>query len=331
MPVMDARRDTLRLAVIGAGGIARAHLEALDRLERTQLVGVASARRERAAAVAGPRGAVAYDDPIRMLDELRPDVVYVAVPPSSAVAICEALVERAIPFLAEKPLAALDMDGPARVAAAIEARGLVVAVGYHLRALDSMPEIRDRLAVDPAHLMTARWFDSTPGPAWWRHEADGGGQVVEQATHLYDLARYLVGEAEVVGAASTLREPVTPADTDVADATAAVLRFATGAVGSFANTRQLAAGHIDVDLASGGLRTTIRRADSTAGGWEVTFHEGLSVRIVPSSRDPYERQAEVFLDAVEAGDPSAVLSTYGDALKTHQLTRAVVSATGRRG
>jgi predicted dehydrogenase len=328
---MGSQHDTLRLAVVGAGGIARAHLDALERLGRTRLVGVASARQERAAALAGPRGAAAYDDVQRMLDDQRPDVVYVAVPPSSAVAICEILIQRGIPFLTEKPLAALDIDGPARVAAAIEARGLVVAVGYHLRALDSMPEIRARLAADPAHLVTARWLDGTPGPAWWRHEADGGGQVVEQATHLYDIARYLVGEAEVVGAASTLREPVTPADTDVADATAAVLRFASGAVGSFANTRQLAANLVDVDLAANGLRTTIRRADPTAGGWGVAFHEGRTVRIVPSSRDPYERQAEIFLDAVEAGDPSAVLSSYGDALKTHRLTRAVVDATGRRG
>jgi myo-inositol 2-dehydrogenase/D-chiro-inositol 1-dehydrogenase len=328
---MVTTRDTLRFAMIGAGWISRAHLDALDRLGRTTLVGVASARLGRATAVAAPRGAAAYDDPIRMLDELRPDVAYVAVPPSSAIAICEALVERGIPFLAEKPLASLDAEGPARVAAAIEARGLVVAVGYHLRALDSMPEVRERLAANPAHLVTARWLDSTPGPAWWRREVDGGGQVVEQATHLYDLARLLVGEAEVVGAASILRKPVTPADTDVADATAAVLRFETGAVGSFANTRQLAANLVDVDLASEGVRTTIRRADSAAGGWETAFHEGRSIRVLPSSRDPYERQAEVFLDAVEAGDPSAVLSTYGDALKTHRLTRAVVTATGRRG
>ena len=48
-------------------------------------------------------------------------------------------------------------------------------------------------------------------------------------------------------------------------------------------------------------------------------------------RDPYELQAAAFLDAVEADDPSAVLSTYADALQTDRLTRAVVAATGRPG
>jgi hypothetical protein len=52
---------------------------------------------------------------------------------------------------------------------------------------------------------------------------------------------------------------------------------------------------------------------------------------MPPGRDPYERQAEVFLDAVEAGDPTRVLSSYADALRTDRLTRAVVAATGRAG
>ena len=53
-------------------------------------------------------------------------------------------------------------------------------------------------------------------------------------------------------------------------------------------------------------------------------------RIGPG-RDPYEAQAEAFLDAVETHDPDAVLSTYADALRTDRLTRAVVAATGRPG
>ena len=183
--------DRLRLGLIGAGWISTLHLAAFDRLERTRLVGVASARLSSAEATAVPRGAVGYDDAERMLDEQRPDVVYVAVPPSVAVATCEAVIARGIPFLTEKPLAATDADGPVRVAAAMADSGLVVAVGYHLRSLEPLPEVRARLAENPARLVTARWTDSTPLPAWWRRERDGGGQVIEQATHLYDLARLL--------------------------------------------------------------------------------------------------------------------------------------------
>ncbi len=324
-------RDRLRLGLIGAGWISSIHLEALDRLERTTLVGVASARLERAAALAGPRGAVGYDDPERMLDEQRPDVVVIAVPPSASVAICEAVVARGIPFLVEKPLAATDAAGPARVAAAIADRGLVVAVGYHLRSLERLPEVRARLAANPARLVTARWNDGTPAPAWWRREVDGGGQVIEQATHLFDLARLLVGEAEVVGAASLHETPRTPAGTDVADASAAVLRFSTGAVGTFANTRRQSTPIVEISFSSDGQVTTIRKGSPDPMDWEVELRDGTGVAVLPPGRDPYEIQAETFLDAVVAGDPAAVPSTYADALRTDRLTRAVVEATGASG
>lgn len=323
--------DRLRLAFVGAGWITPRHLEALDRLGRTKLVALCAPRQERAAALALPYGAAAYTDVVRMLDDQRPDVAYVAVPPSAAITACELLVERGIPFLTEKPLAAKDAEGPARVAAAASARKLVVAVGYHLRALEPMPEVRERLAANPAHLVTARWMSGTPAPAWWLREVVGGGQVVEQATHFFDLARLLVGEATVVAAASTREEPVVPAGADVADATSAVLRFDNGAVGSFANTRRLANAVVEIELASAGLLTTIRRVGEGPGTWEVTFADGRTVVSHPPGRDPYERQAEVFLDAVEAGDPNAVLSSYRDAVQTDRLTRAVVAATGTTG
>ena len=323
--------DRLRLGLIGAGWITPMHLAAFDRLDRTTLVGVSSARLASAEATAGPRGAAAYDDAERMLDEQRPDIVYVAVPPSAAIATCEAVIARGIPFLTEKPLAATDADGPARVAAATIASGLVVAVGYHLRSLEQLPEVRARLAANPARLVTARWTDGTPAPAWWLRVDAGGGQVVEQATHLYDLARLLVGEAEVVGAASLHETPATPPGTDVADATAAVLRFKTGAVGTFANTRRQSTHVVDISFSSDGLLTTIRRTGSLPHEWEVEFRDGSDAVVLPPGRDPYEIQAETFLDAVVAGDPSAVASTYADALLTDRLTRAVVEATGSQG
>ena len=172
-------------------------------------------------------------------------------------------------------------------------------------------------------------------PAWWRREETGGGQVVEQATHFYDLARLLVGEATVVGAASTQESPFVPESSpdsvELVDATAAVLRFESGAIGSFANTRRLASDVIEVELASSDLLITIRKLREAQTTWEVVLNDGGSVRTVPPGRDPYEVQAEAFLGAVEASDPTRVLSSYADALKTDRLTRAVVAATGRGG
>jgi len=322
---------TLRLGLIGAGWIAGLHLEALDRLGRTELVGVVSGTGAGAQAVVGRWGGTVYERPEAMLDQARPDVVYVCVPPFRAVAIGELLVERGIPFLTEKPLAAADGAGPARLGDAIERTGLVVAVGYHLRALDILPEVRARLHANPPGLIVAQWLGDTPPPAWWGLAEQGGGQVVEQATHLYDLARYLLGEAEVIGSVSNRDRTASPTGVDVADATAAVLRFERGAIGSFANTRRLATGVVSVELASDGLLTTLTKGSRSQGDWHARFEGRDATAELHAERDPYEIQATAFLDAVEAGVRTGVLSSYADALLTDRLTRAVVAATGATG
>jgi predicted dehydrogenase len=83
--------------MIGAGWIVPFHLAALDRLGRTRVVGVASGTLPRAASIAEPIGATASDDPLALVDELRPDAVFLCVPPFRAVALGEALTERGIP------------------------------------------------------------------------------------------------------------------------------------------------------------------------------------------------------------------------------------------
>ena len=87
-------------------------------------------------------------------------------------------------------------------------------------------------------------------------------------------------------------------------------------------------GEYSIAFTSDGLVTTIRKADGAPGDWEVVFRDTSGTRVIPPGRDPYEIQAERFLDAVEAGDPTAVPCTYADALGTDRLTRAVVAATG---
>ena len=321
------------MAFFGAGWIVPKHLAALDRIGRTEVVGVMSRTIERATATTAGRGTPTYTDMSRLLDEQRPDVVYVCTPPYRTPETCDLLIGRGIPFLVEKPLAARDGEAPPRIADAIDRRGLVVAVGYHWRGLDFLAQVRQRLAGRPVELVLARWLDSTPGPDWWGRVDQGGGQVVEQATHLYDLARHLVGDATVVGAAST-RIPGPPPDrvVDVVGSTAAVLQFASGAVGSFVNTRLVAPPVIELELVSTDLRTRIRLAtERETLSWDVTFAEPSGARTVTNRRDPYEVQAEAFLDAVEAGDPGRVLATYRDALATDRLTRAVVAASGVAG
>src|SRR5690348_8409190 len=124
--------DRLRLGLVGTGWITGLHLTALQRLDRAALTGVVSGSADRAAALTGRWGGTPYADLERMLDEKHPDAVLVCLPPDRAAAACRVLVDRRIPFLTEKPLAASAADAEA-VARELEGVDLAVAVGYNWR------------------------------------------------------------------------------------------------------------------------------------------------------------------------------------------------------
>jgi myo-inositol 2-dehydrogenase / D-chiro-inositol 1-dehydrogenase len=322
--------ERLRVGLVGTGWITDLHLPALERLGRTELVGVVSATPGRAESVTGHCGGMPYRRLDDMLDTQRPDVVLVCQPPHRAAQVCLELIERGIPFLTEKPLAARAEDAE-RVAAALDSRPVLAAVGYQWRALDFLSLVRERLAARPCQIVMGRWTGGMPGPSWWRHVAESGGQIVEQATHLYDLARALVGEAEVIAATSTRTARPDVPDADVDTVATAILRFEGGPIGTFTNSWIGPSGQVSFELLSDGARMVVLSPPGRpVPTWELILDDG-DAATVPTRRDPYEVQAERFLDAVEQDRHDLPFSTYGDALETDRLVRRVVAATGSAG
>ena len=310
-------QGTIRVGIVGAGGIARRHLEVLAREEGVEVVAHLGRSAGPVAAQARHYGGRVAGDIGDLADGV--DAVWVCVTPDGHGAIEEALVERGIPFLVEKPLAA-DAETPERLAAAIEEAGLPVAVGYHWRALDTLEGVRAALIGRPPHLLVGAWHSSTPGVDWWRRQARSGGQMVEQATHVLDLARSLVGEAEVVAARATAHPRPAFPDADVADVSAALLRYASGATGTFTATCLLGqAEAIGLSLYAEG--TAVRITQDA-----VTIDDGRERRSVRTRTDPFVTEDRAFLDAVRSGDAARVVSSYADALLTHRLAVAIRDA-----
>ena len=217
----------MRVGVVGTGGVAIRHLGVLSKLNGCSFVGHVSASRQRAKAQSLQWGGRAYDGVGQMLEREQPDAVWVCVTPDRHGAIEGALIEHGVPFFIEKPLPN-DLTTAERIAADLEGKRLVVGVGYKFRALDVLARVRRMLEDRPAQLALGAWHDRTPGPDWWRDELRSGGQLVEQATHLIDLARVLLGEPRVL--AATLGHHARPScpDWTAAQVTAALLLFRDG-------------------------------------------------------------------------------------------------------
>ena len=313
---------TTRLGFIGAGGIAHRHFGVLEQMDDVRIVAVADPDQSRATEAAGRFGAQAFADHAAMLESVELDAVYICVPPFAHGDAERACIARGLPFFVEKPLS-LDLALAEQIAEEVERAGLVTAVGYHWRYLDTVDEARARLAENPAQLMTGFWLDQTPPPEWWWREDASGGQVVEQATHIIDMARFLAGDVTEVFGLASRRDRPDFAGMTVPTATTATLRFAGGAIANLAATCLLRWNHrVGLHVFADALAMEITDHDIM-----IDVGQGRPVR--HAQGDPVWREDRDFIDAVQ-GKENRIRCPYAEALETHRVALAVSksAATG---
>lgn len=306
-----------RVGFIGTGGIAQVHLRSVANFSEAQLVSVCDALADRAEKAAQQYGAKAYTDYRQMLEHEDLQALFICVPPFAHGTIEEEAVARGIHVLVEKPVG-LGMAEVQRKQAAIERAGVIAAAGYCLRYSNMVDSVQGWLGQGfNTALAEAHYWCSTPGaPAWWRDFAQSGGQLVEQATHVVDLLRYLVGEvAEVHAHYTHVAGPDAP-DFNVPTAGSVTVKFQDGAVGTITTSCVVGAFEAGVSLLgpAGAIRYTYA---------EAKLLKGSSTIIEKPLGDMYANQDHAFLQAIASGDRSLVRSTYTDAAKTLALTLAI--------
>lgn len=312
-----------QIGVIGAGFIADRHIGCLLGMDDVRVVAVADTALERAQAQASRCGGTAYADYREMLDRETLDALYLCVPPFAHGAPEQAALERGLPFFVEKPLAT-DLETAEAIGLQIAQQNLITAVGYHWRYLDTTERAQELLAARPARLALGYWLDFTPPPDWWRHESQSGGQMVEQTTHIFDLARLLVGEPTEVSAVGSNMPRAAFPDADVWDVSVATLRFQGGALGTMASTCLLNWPHrVGLHLFSEGMALELSE-------FELMVDIGQGRPVQAAQGNPFVREDRDFVDAVQ-GRPNRIRSPYAEALKTHRLTTAAARAAREGG
>lgn len=305
-----------RALMVGAGNVAQRHIRVLTGLG-AKVVGVVDVHEPAARSVAEEWSTTAYGDLAQALDESAPEVVYVCIPPFAHGAPELAVLERRLPLFVEKPLA-VSTEVAEEVARRVEQTGVVTGTGYHWRCLDIVDRARELLASGPALLVEGHWLGMRPPVAWWADVEKSGGQVVEQLTHVLDVARELVGEPVEVHALGTTASGRPSAGT-VEDATAAVVRFAGGAVGTFSATSILTAQHrAGLELLRPG---SVLRLTET----ELVVDSGEAPTVHQPAEDPRTVVDREFLEAVR-GERASTRAPYAEALRTHRFGCAIAAA-----
>lgn len=304
-----------RIGFIGAGGIARRHLGVLQTMDDVLVTAVTDVDADGAARFADDTGARAFASAEELCASGEVDALWICVPPFAHGAPEDAAIAHGIPFFVEKPVA-IDLPTAERIAAAVEATGLITAVGYHWRYLDVLDDVRGALGTRKPRLASGYWLDSTPPPRWWWRREQSGGQMAEQATHLLDLARYLMGDVTRVYALEEYSQRDAFPELDVPTASTASLLFAEGAIANLAATCLLGWNHrVGLHLFGDGVAAEITDRDAM-------IDVGHGRPVTPNRSDPVWREDRDFLDAVRGGE-NRIRCPYREALATLRVADAI--------
>ena len=189
------------------------------------------------------------------------DIVDVCTPPGTHAEIVRACADAGKAVVCEKPLA-VSLDDARAAVDAVRRAGVPNAIGFNYRRLPAVALMREMIAagrIGTVRLWRATWlsdeFVDPSIPFDWRFDRTlGGSTIADLGSHLIDMALWMVGDIEAVVAQS---ETFTPGR-GIDEASAALVRFAGGARGTFEMTRVCPRRPCDFCVEANGDRGTLR-------------------------------------------------------------------------
>ena len=188
----------VKVGLIGAGKMGISHLAILGAHPGVDVVGVCDTSKMVTDVLEKYGSFAGYADYKKMLKETNPEAVVVAVPTKFHAVIVKDLLEKGIHVFAEKPFC-LNADQGEELVLLAKSRGLINQVGYHNKFIGTFTEVR-RL-VDGGWLGDIYHFTGEAyGPVvtkkkadtWRSDPAEGGGCLMDYASHVIDLINYLL-------------------------------------------------------------------------------------------------------------------------------------------
>lgn len=232
--------EKLRFGLVGCGVIGPMHAQAISSLPDAELSAVADLVIERAQRLAVQYGAHAYSDMGEMLARERLDVVTICTPSGMhGEHACRAM-RAGCHVIVEKPME-IRLEAIDEMLRVQQERGVKLAIISQHRFDPAAQQVRalldegafGRMVLGHAQIPWWRsqgYYDSGDWRGTWR--LDGGGVLMNQSIHWIDLLQWMMGPVKSIAAyTDTLAHRM-----ETEDAAVAVLRFASGALGTITAT-----------------------------------------------------------------------------------------------
>src|ERR1700736_6057629 len=270
-----------RFAMIGAGSIAQAYLNAFEASETSELVAVVDTNLEAAVRAADRFGCRVFDSHTSLLRTHRFDAALIFTPPPPHAPIALDLLRCGIHVLCEKPFA-VDVASARRMLHVAQRFGVKVTMASKFRYVGDV--IQAQAFIDAGLLGDVLTFEnsftsSVPMAGRWHANPamSGGGVIIDNGTHSVDILRYLCGPVTAVAAYEGARVQALPVE-DTAHLVARTNRGVLGSIDLSWSCNQETDSYLRISGTKGSLtlgwaRSKFRHGD--AHGW-ISFGSGYS-------------------------------------------------------
>jgi perosamine synthetase len=308
----------IRIGIVGCGQMGRWHLEAYRQNPRVQVVACADVQVAAAEKLAADVGGRAYSSHEELLARESVDGVSVCTIPITHRDIVSDTLAVGVHVLCEKPLATTNAEAEAmtRLAAA---RGRMLLTAFKFRFFEEVGRARDLIAsgalgeIIHARLMFGGQLEMAE--TWYaRPECAGGGVLLDNGAHAFDLARALLGEFASLQASVSHHQSLAVEDTAQARGV-----LARGGIVTFDLSWSLpvpSRNYLEIYGRQGTVLLDPEGITYRLAGWP----DWKRVPNQSSLKQAFARQIDHFVDAI-AGDAPRV-TTPADGARTQRLIEA---------
>jgi len=316
----------IKVALIGAGKMGISHLSILGAHPDVQITGVSDTSKMVLDVFKKFTTFPGFTDYEQMLNEVDADAVFVAVPTKFHASMIRKVLEKGKHVFAEKPFCLSVEEGKELVEMAA-ARKLVNQVGYHNKFVGTFRELKR--IVQGGYLGELFHFTGEAyGPVvirpkqgnWRADPAEGGGCLMDYASHVIDLINDTVGPIQKVKGA--VLKPLFSKSVD--DSVSSLLELSNGLSGvllvnwsdityrkmSTSITVQGSKGKIICDANE--LKVYFNSNEFPEGyskGWNVKYVTDLTDPVAFYLRgEEYSSQVDYFIKAVQGKVPNTINS-----------------------
>lgn len=305
----------IRVVVAGFGTMGRKHTVNCNDIDGVTVVAISGADEAEAEMIRTEAGVPAFTDAVEMLAAVPCDALIVATPPGVRQQMVMAAAAAGKAVFVEKPIA-LDLATAQAYRGAVDDAAIVNATGFQLRyspLTERARQLIDGRAV--THVRTAvttEYYLKMDVPRWFLQRRHSGGPLLEQAIHVFDMARYLVGDiTHVFARADRLTYP-DAGDLDSEDTMALLYRFENGALGTHLDSCAMTTFNWEIELFGMDWRLLVDFARKRLSGYLGTQAIDEQFEDV----DLHVLEIRAFIAAVRASGTADIRSDFADATET---------------